>query len=390
MKTFNKSVGLVYVLLIFYFIVEWIFKLYKFSFYTYYIDPIVWLGFMFFVMGIVGNQNIRIKDKYGKFQTLLILSISYLIIYFFLGLLFGFEYNPYSRNFFAMLKNIWAFVIIIIFQEKIRSILINHTSNKLIYNIFLILIFVLINMNFSTFLSNLNSFNSLFKYLFGTFLPLVLQQLLYNYLMKNCGLKSMLVYRLPIEVSYVLVPIFPKLDWFILGLYNIIFCFAVFLIINYEYVNNYNDRKYRKVESNPISYIPLLIFIIVFICFVMGVFKYRPLAIMSNSMLPYFSRGDMVIIKKINKEDLQNLTINDIIEYRINNHIVVHRIIEIKENGGNLYFRTKGDNNNAPDTKYVSTSQITGIAKIVIPKLGYPTVWLSDLFTNTKPDVEMG
>ena len=107
-------------------------------------------------------------------------------------------------------------------------------------------------------------------------------------------------------------------------------------------------------------------------------------------MKPIFSRGDMVIIQKIDKKDIQKLTIGDIIEYRLDNHIIVHRIIEKKEKNKKLIFKTKGDNNNAPDTKYVSEEQIIGLVKFVAPKIGYPTVWLSEIFTNSKPDVEMG
>ena len=84
------------------------------------------------------------------------------------------------------------------------------------------------------------------------------------------------------------------------------------------------------------------------------------------------------------------MQINDIIEYRLDNHTVVHRIIQIEQSNNKLYFKTKGDNNNAPDTEFVSEEQVTGIVKMVAPKLGYPTVWLSDLFNNSKPDVEMG
>ena len=390
MKGFNKNVGLIYLLLVLYIIVKLIFKLDSYAFYNYYIDPIIWILILFTTFFMVKDDNVRIKDRFGKFQTLLILSILYLIVYFATGLFFGFEYSPYSRDIFVMLKNIWAFVVIIIFQEKIRCVLINYTSNRFIIRLIITILFIFINLNTSTFLSSFGTFDSVFKYIFGTFLPLCVQQILFTYLAHTCGFKSLIAYRIPIELSYIILPIFPRLDWFLLGIFNFVYCFMIFLIINYEYNNKDGVKSRRNKASNPITYIPLLIIIILFISFVMGLFKYRPLAIMSNSMVPIFSRGDMVIVKNIDKNTIQKLSINDIIEYRLDEHIVVHRIIEIEENDGLLYFKTKGDNNNAPDVKYVSESQITGIVKMSIPKIGYPTVWLSELFTGKKPDVEMG
>lgn len=390
MKSFNKNVAVVYVVLVLYLTLKLILNLDNYIFYSYYIDPLIWICIMLFTIFYVKENYVRIKNKYDKFQTLIILSIFYLIIYFATGLLFGFEYSPYSRELKIMIQNVWSFVVIIIFQEKVRTILVNYTSNKILFKLIINILFICINLNFSTFLSSFERFDMAFKYIFGTFVPICCQQVLFTYLAQICGLKALLAYRIPIELSYVVLPIFPRLDWFLLGLFNLIYCFAIFLIINYEYNNKNKEVSHRNSISSPIVYLPMLFLIILFISFVMGVFKYRPLAIMSNSMFPIFSRGDMIIVKNINEENIQNLTIGDIIEYRLDDHIVVHRIIDIEESEGKLYFRTKGDNNNAPDTKYVTIEQITGIVKLVFPKIGYPTVWLSEIFQHGTPDVEMG
>ena len=137
-------------------------------------------------------------------------------------------------------------------------------------------------------------------------------------------------------------------------------------------------------------YIPIIVLMIMLICFVAGLFKYKPVAIMSNSMKPKFSRGDVVIISDIEQKDVGNLKIGDIIVYRLDNSRVIHRIAEIKEYNGKLFFRTKGDNNPTVDRDYVEKEQILGVVEMVIPKIGYPTVWLSELFQNNKPNVGMG
>ena len=93
-------------------------------------------------------------------------------------------------------------------------------------------------------------------------------------------------------------------------------------------------------------------------------------------------------IENITKEEISNLKINDIIKYRLGNHTIVHRIVKIKEEKGEKVFITKGDNNNAVDQEVVHIDQVMGIVRFKIPKIGYPTVWLSEFFDKTRPDVE--
>lgn len=388
MKRFNFKVLTIYIILAFYILIKLIFTLDKYNIFNYLINPFIWIIFVIITIKLLENDSRHIKDKIGKGQTLFIISIIYLMIYFSTGLFFGFENSPYAKDFLSIIRNLWAFISIIILQEKIRSILLNYVSKRKRYIIIITIIFILLNIDFNGFIINFSSFKLFFKYLFGTFIPICVEHVLLTYISLKCGFKSVLFFRLPIEISYFVLPIFPRLDWFISSLFIFMFYFIVFLIINHEY--EVRNASRRSKSSNPLSYIIFFIIIIVFVIFVMGGLKYKPVAVVSNSMIPIFERGDLVIVQKIVKEDIHKLKINDIIEYRIDNHIVVHRIVKIEEVKGKLYFQTKGDNNNTVDTEYVEEENILGKVKLTIPKIGYPTVWLTELFNEDKPNVEMG
>lgn len=387
MRKFNINAGIIYLIIFIVTLIKIIFNLDRYPIFNYFINNIIWIGILYISIKLLKNDNMRIRDKNGKMQTLIIFSILYLIIYFSTGLIFGFEYSPYSRKIFSIIKNILAFIVVIFFEEKVRTILVSYSGNKKRYFILISILFIFVNLNFYSFIS-IKSFSGIFKFIFGTLLVLVTKEFLLTYLSKKCGFKAVIAYIIPIEIVFLLVPVFPRLDWFLNCVFHLIYYFIIFIVVRREYENKEIRERYKS--SGLITYIPFFTVIILFIGFVMGFFKYRPIAIMSNSMYPIFSRGDMVIIKNVNKENLQNLQINDIIEYRLDNHTVVHRIIKIEQSNNKLYFKTKGDNNNAPDTEFVSEEQVTGIVKMVAPKLGYPTVWLSDLFNNSKPEVEMG
>jgi signal peptidase len=106
--------------------------------------------------------------------------------------------------------------------------------------------------------------------------------------------------------------------------------------------------------------------------------------VVSGSMEPVLYRGDIVIIDT-NPSTVQ---VGDIVVYKATwfNEPVIHRVKEIRQlQNGTTYMVTKGDNNAAPDPAPVYTNQI--ISKVVsinglplvIPKVGYVTLWIRGL-----------
>ncbi|MCI8346789.1 MAG: signal peptidase I [Bacilli bacterium] len=169
-------------------------------------------------------------------------------------------------------------------------------------------------------------------------------------------------------------------------------------MITFIFIKNIHNKielvEPRRIirKNSSLKLIPILIPILFIICFITGVFKYKPIAILSNSMHPIFNRGDVVIIQKLEKNDLRKIKKYDIIEYMLDNDIITHRVIHIeKHNNNNKLYTTMGDNNNAPDIKKVKEEQILGKVIFTIPKIGYPSIWLRDFLTkNKKPNVETG
>ena len=102
MKRFKSNFFIIYILLILYLIIKNFFRLDLNSIYIYYIDTIVWF-IIFFVSVCLTKTKERVKHKYDKIQTVIILSIVYILVYFLTGLIFGFEYNSFSRKFFSVL-----------------------------------------------------------------------------------------------------------------------------------------------------------------------------------------------------------------------------------------------------------------------------------------------
>ncbi len=98
----------------------------------------------------------------------------------------------------------------------------------------------------------------------------------------------------------------------------------------------------------------------------------RPFSIQSDSMAPFFMKGDLVIDKVV--KDPATLEVGDVITFWtvINGErtLNTHRIIEISNHGTYLYFTTKGDNNSIEDGLGVHQAEIVGKYTTHIPKLG--------------------
>lgn len=97
-----------------------------------------------------------------------------------------------------------------------------------------------------------------------------------------------------------------------------------------------------------------------------------PMVVLSGSMSgeaeDHIEVGDLIFVGKTEAEELE---VGDVIAFMEGKVVVTHRIIEIqRDENGVLLFTTKGDANNAQDQRPVTASNLVGIYKARIPKVG--------------------
>ena len=122
--------------------------------------------------------------------------------------------------------------------------------------------------------------------------------------------------------------------------------------------------------------VPIAIFAFVMISLITGLFKYKILAIGSNSMVPSYYKGDAVIYEKIEPKNLKN---GEVIAFNRNGIVVTHRIHSMKKNGDQVTIVTKGDANNTPDNIKITNQAVLGKVKYVVKYIGYPTIWVREV-----------
>lgn len=98
-----------------------------------------------------------------------------------------------------------------------------------------------------------------------------------------------------------------------------------------------------------------------------NILGYKAYVINTNSMEPTIKVGDIVIIKKVKSE---NLNEGDVITFSNQGEVITHRITQIETIGADTRYITKGDNNNTEDTTKIKYEDILGEEIAIISYLG--------------------
>ena len=132
-------------------------------------------------------------------------------------------------------------------------------------------------------------------------------------------------------------------------------------------------KRQEMKQASPYSWIATAVVSVLTVWFALGIFPIFPTAIVSNSMKPDISRGDIVLLQKVDPNTLEE---QDVILYALDDIQVFHRIIKIQYLQGVKQYTVKGDNNQFQDPKAVIGEQIIGKHIATIPYIGWPGVLL--------------
>lgn len=104
-------------------------------------------------------------------------------------------------------------------------------------------------------------------------------------------------------------------------------------------------------------------------------YGYQLKTVLSGSMEPEIQTGSVIAISPQRPEAMKRFEAGDIITFRADEQrLITHRIIEVRtsESGGQILYRTQGDNNDAPDSALVRPDNIIGsYTGFTLPYAGY-------------------
>ena len=153
----------------------------------------------------------------------------------------------------------------------------------------------------------------------------------------------------------------------------------IYLYYLYRYFKREKDekieREYNKKRIGSLILPSLLVIFLVYIT--SGYFYYHAIVIATGSMTPNILKGDVVVIEKIpNKKDIE---VGQVIAYKHEDIIVVHRLVKTVKVNGEVFYYTKGDANNDVDKYKITEDMVIGVVNVKVPYIGYPTIWIKEL-----------
>lgn len=323
------------------------------------------------------THKMKLRNKSFVFQWAFIFGIFYLIIQGIAGIVFGFGKSPYRQDLWNVLYNSLIFGLPIISRELVRSYYINGYPHKSTIqpSIFLILIFTIIEYSIGKYTSLVNVKESV-EFLGQYFMPTLAKQMLLTMLSVLGGPIPAIIYSVITEFSFYILPVLPNLNWLVSAFIGILTPIFSLFILQFLYKKELRQSIPRQDKENPITLIATVIVSIVIIWFSSGVFSIYPSVIATGSMEPMIYPGDVIIIRKINYDNINTLKEGDVIQFKRDTILISHRIIEIITKDGETFYKTKGDNNSSADSDLVTMENVRGIIKHVIPKIGWPTLIL--------------
>ena len=138
------------------------------------------------------------------------------------------------------------------------------------------------------------------------------------------------------------------------------------------------DIKKKDKRKNIISTTVLFVVLTLLIMLISCNFRYGMLVIGSESMTGEINKGDAVIFEAYEKQKIHE---GNVIIFEDGDRRVVHRVVDVKLVNGNYHYYTKGDANEEIDKGYVTPGKVVGIVHFKIRYIGWPTIWLRDIFS---------
>lgn len=347
---------------------------------SYFFQISYWSIFLIVLIFLVGYEKDKSLLKKDITENMFIYAFAYVFLEYLLGIFTGFLDSPYKHNLISIIQNILPITILIVIEEISRYIIITKSRKNKTIIVLSILLFTLFDLFINIGLYDINSKKGIFDIIVLLIVPSISKNILLTYTTYKGGYTPSITYRVILEIIIYLVPIFADLGDYIDSVFKIVLpmIFLYRLIVVYGKKAKIDIRKQKEIRKKAtIVLIAMSTILWILVYLVSGYFKYYLVVVATGSMQPTINVGDAVIIEQIKDKKYEKIKKGQILAYRHDGKIIIHRVAEIKRISNYYVFKTKGDNNKEIDNWLVYQKQIIGPAQVKLKYIGIPTVILN-------------
>jgi signal peptidase I len=342
---------------------------------------IFWAIILALIIALVGFEKDKSVTASSVMQIIIIYVLLYFLVIYLSGFLVGFVNNGYGLAPLTILGNLWPVLALIIVQELARHTIVKKCGDRKILLWATAIVFTIIDVAVGLQLYNLARPLEVFEMIGILGLAGLARNALLTFVAYKSSYRPTLFYRLMTEPYVYLVPFLPDLGPYIGSVVSILLPTLLIIRFNEFFVTKrpIPGREHRL--GRILALVPMTSLLVIVVVLVSGIFRYYAMAIGSASMEPVIGVGDVVIIDKGIRE-LEQIEPGTVIAFQYDNRVIVHRLLEIKQQENQLVALTKGDNNDDVDGWNITNQDLVGVVNLRVPWLGWPTIWLDRTLIN--------
>lgn len=301
----------------------------------------------------------------------ILISIVYLLTIFLAGVVTGFGNNIYDISLKGITSNLLTIISIGLMQQWIKHYVVHRVKKK--YRI-MILVGLTVFFVISRFrLEQLITFNGLegaITFYSSYVLPNLAIEALLSYFVYIGGFTPSGIIYLATSLPFYVLPVVPNLNWLThLLVKTLVPVFGMMFIHEYYQSKAKLIKKREKPKEGAFGWLITSLVSIMMVWFVVGVFPVFPAVVLTGSMEPLVYPGDVVLVEKKIYDEVE---LNDVLYFQSEEVYIIHRVIDLEGDT----FRTKGDNNNSPDSDLVKAEDVRGVMVGKIPYIGRISLWM--------------
>ena len=307
-----------------------------------------------------------------------VLAVIFAVLTQMTGISFGFYKNPYFVSSNIFLTVILPTAAIIITTEMIRAVMLAQKDH--FASVFAFLSCVLAEVLAFSNLAGIKNLNLFMDMVAMTLFPAAIANVYYHYVSRRFGMLPNIAFRL---ITSLYTYFLPKVT----AIPNALFaCIKIFLpLVILALVSALFEKKKKNAvqKGKKLSVVCMFVAIFIVISVAMLIscrFRFGALVIATESMTGEINKGDMIIYERYEDQEIKE---GQVIVFKENDRRTVHRVVEIKNIGGENRYYTKGDANNDRDGGYRVDADIVGLTDIKVAFVGYPTLWLRELLSGS-------
>lgn len=345
------------------------------SLFIYGLVPLFWCGIalvVFFQPALRYKSKLRTRSFINSWSF--IFALLFICVQVLAGLVDGLGKSPYDHSVFGIAVNVFSVGVVLVGREFFRSYIMNNMAKNEKYIVFLSVSLFMTALAFPVekYL-DLQGYESIVKFFAQFFLPEFSKNFLATYLVYLGGPTSSLIFLGVLNAFHWLSPILPDLQWITAASVGVLTPIFMFSTMQSMYEVESKKVHKREVEKEGlVSFIITILISVGIVWFAVGVFPVYPSVIVTGSMKPMISPGDVILVKKTT--DIKEVQIGDVIHFKRDGIMISHRITDIVIKDGVPNYRTRGDNNNTEDIELVRPDQLKGEIIRVVPNIGWPTL----------------